>query len=381
MIFPIRSDRRLEHTPWVNYALVAANVLIFLLTNSTDVQAANAPAPLERFYLNPESPALYQFFTYQFLHASWMHLLGNMIFLYVFGNSVEDRLGKVGYLAFYLAGGVIAGLGHCLMQTAPVLGASGSIAAVTGAYLALFPLSDITIVYFFIFIGTFEISSMWLILFQIVENLVLQMSSREPVAYLAHLTGYAYGFAIGMGLLAVRLLPREPYDLLTMFDQYRRRRKFSSLTRSGYQPWQSVPAPAPVATAPPTAREARLLDLRTRIQTALDSHDTAAAAGLYARLLDIDPDQALNQQAQLDLANQFMADGNHSRAARAYELFLKAYGSYVEREQVQLILGLIYARYLHLKPRATELLTAALPRLRDPAQRDLASQTLAELQA
>jgi membrane associated rhomboid family serine protease len=376
MIFPIRSDRRLEHTPWVNYSLVAANVLIFIWSQSPEAHVA-----WERYNLDPRNPALYQFITYQFLHAGWMHLLGNMVFLYVFGNSVEDRLGKVGYLAFYLAGGVIAGLGYCMLETAPVLGASGSIAGVTGAYLALFPLSDITIIYFFILIGTFEISSIWLIIFQIGENLVMQLSSREPVAYLAHLVGYAYGFAVGMTLLGTRLLAREPYDLMTMFEQFRRRRQFSALTRQGYQPWQAKAAAAAATAAPPDAREARLLERRGQIHEALSIHDGAAAARLYADLLDIDPDQVLNQQSQLDLANQFMADGKHALAAKAYELFLRTYSTYEEREQVQLILGLIYARYLRVKPRAAELLTAALPRLRDPGQRDLATRTLAELQA
>jgi membrane associated rhomboid family serine protease len=379
MFFPIRSDRRLQHTPWVNYTLIAVNVFVFMLT----MRAGGAEtAQVARFILDPENPTLVQFFTYQFLHHDWMHILGNMVFLYVFGNSVEDRLGKVGYLSFYLAGGVIAALGYCLMETTPILGASGSIAAVTGAYLALFPLSDITIVYFFIFIGTFEISSVWLILFQVGENLVLDLTSRDNVAYLAHLAGYCFGFGVGMSLLWSRLLPREPYDLLSMLDLYRRRRQFASLTRSGYSPWQAAPPPSTAAAAaPPDPRQTRIMDLRSRIHDALTAHDPSAATRLYDQLLKIDPDQALNQQTQLDLANQFMAEGQHASAARAYELFLRTYGTYSEREQVQLILGLIYARYLHQKPRASELLTLALPRLSDPAQRTLAQQTLAELHA
>src|SRR5690606_30503901 len=103
--------------------------------------------PLAGYYLNPRAPELHQFLSYQFLHASWLHLLGNMLFLYVFGNSVEDRLGRAAYLLFYLAGGVMAGVGHAWLEAAPVLGASGAVAGVTGAFLALFPLSNITVVY------------------------------------------------------------------------------------------------------------------------------------------------------------------------------------------------------------------------------------------
>ena len=89
MFFPIRTDRKLVHTPWVNYGLIAANVLIFMSTRSH----ANDLAPLA-FPLDPPQAQLHQFITYQFLHADLWHLLGNMLFLYVFGNSVEDRLGN-----------------------------------------------------------------------------------------------------------------------------------------------------------------------------------------------------------------------------------------------------------------------------------------------
>ena len=94
---------------------------------------------MQMYYLHPDQPEILQFFTSVFLHGSWMHLIGNMIFLWVFGNAVNDRFGHVGYAAFYLAGGVLSGLGYVLLAgQAPVLGASGAISAVTGCYLVLF---------------------------------------------------------------------------------------------------------------------------------------------------------------------------------------------------------------------------------------------------
>ncbi|MEE9211062.1 MAG: rhomboid family intramembrane serine protease, partial [Phycisphaeraceae bacterium] len=205
MFFPIRTDRRLAHTPWVNYTLIAVNVLVFILQIA--LSSPGRPQWFGHGLLDPEAPSLHQFITYQFLHGSWEHLLGNMLFLYVFGNSVEDRLGKIGYLGFYLAGGVIAGFGHALLETTPVLGASGAICAVTGAYLALFPLSGVTIFYWFVFyVGTFEVSGIVLICFQIAQDLLFQLAGRGGVAYMAHLAGYAYGLLIGMGLLWCRLL-------------------------------------------------------------------------------------------------------------------------------------------------------------------------------
>src|SRR5688572_13975984 len=136
MFFPVRTDRRLRSTPWMNIALIAVNAVAFVATRQ---RLEQHDAEVVKYILDPAQPQLFQFVTYQFLHGSPLHLLGNMLFLYVFGNSVEDRLGKVGYLAFFLAGGVLAGVGHAAMETSPVLGASGAVAAVTGAYLALFP--------------------------------------------------------------------------------------------------------------------------------------------------------------------------------------------------------------------------------------------------
>ncbi len=384
MFFPVRTDRRLQHTPWVNYGLIAANTLIFIMT-----QAGIQGTAYDRFLLQPTEPDVwfglpYQFITYQFLHADWMHLLGNMLFLYVFGNSVEDRLGKVGYLSFYLAGGVLAGLGHAMLDANPVLGASGAVAAVTGAYLALFPMSNVTIIYWFIFIGAFEISSIYLILFQIAQNIFFQLRGGGGVAYAAHLAGYLYGFLVGMSLLWSRLLPREPYDMLSMIEQRRRRAKFTALTRGGFQPWEAGKSGASShagGEAPKlTAEQQRLAEMRSGVSAALADHNMPVAAGAYVKLLELDSKQVMNQQQQLDIANQLASDGQYDAAARAYELFLSTYGKYAQREQIELMLGLIYARYLSRGQRALELLRNALPRLHDDSQKQLAQRMLTEIE-
>ncbi len=379
MFFPIRSDRRLNTTPWVNYALIGINVVIFLWL------AADANMQLRvqnHFMLFAERPRLHQFITYQFLHAGWDHILGNMLFLYVFGNSVEDRLGKLGYAAFYLAGGVAAGLGHCMVSQSPVLGASGSVSAVTGAYLVLFPLSNVTIVYWFFFIGAFEVSSIVLILFQIGMNIIMHFGGGGNVAYMAHLAGYAYGIAIGAVLLLMRLLPREPYDLLALIEQRRRRSQFKRMTGAGYRPWDSSGRSEPEkADEPPKASESdrRLMDLRARISNALTERDITQAAELYNDLLELDANQVMSQQQQLDISNQLMSDGRYDDAARAYELFLGTFKSYPQREQVELILSMIYVKYLQRRQRAKELLTAALPRLQAEEHRELAESLMREI--
>jgi len=374
LVVPIRTDRRLNAIPWVNIALIVANFVLFLLTRDQLDDDT-----VRRWMLDPRSPRLLQFITYQFLHHDPIHLLSNMAFLYLFGNSVEDRLGKVGYLAFYLAGGVFAGLGHSLMESAPVLGASGSIAAVTGAYLALFPRSNVTLFYWFFIFGLFEISSLILILVQVIQNVVFQIIGPGKVAYVAHLAGYAYGFMVGMALLWVRFLPREPFDMMSMWEQYRRRAKFRAMTRDGFTPWAGdIGSTAAAATAPVDPRSRQIMDQRASISNAVAQRDLAGAADLYVQLLAIDGGQTLPRQQQYDVANQLMSDSRHDHAARAYELFLTAYRQDPQRDQVELILGLIYARYLGRKQRAREVLQAALPRLTDADQRQLAQQLLGE---
>ncbi len=393
MFFPIRTDRRQRARPWVNYTLIAMNVAIFIATTGQITQASMAmrmQAPIEllvrqfpvlHYYLWPENPQLWQFITYQFLHGDWMHLLGNMIFLYVFGNALEDRLGRAGYLAFYLAGGIFAGLGHAAVESAPVIGASGSIAAVTGAYLVLFPLVNVTIFYWFYFyIGTFEVSSLVLIGFQIAQNILMHMLGGVGVAYLAHLSGYGYGILIGMALLWVRLLPREPYDLLSLLAHRRRRAQFRSMTMRGYHPWEGyAPSRGPIDRAAPDPQQQQIMQMRASIYDALNNHDLDTAAGYYTQLLELDPRQVLSQQHQLDVANHLMAMQRYGPAARAYELFLNTYGNYPQREQIELILALVYARYLRQASRARELLSNALPRLHDPEQRALAQAVMAEV--
>ncbi len=408
LIFPISTDRRLKRTPWVNYGLIAANILVFLFTERSiqqidellyqyQLQIANGVAdrqdllairdahPVYQAYLQPGFPELRQFFSYQFLHADLWHLLGNMLFLYVFGNAVEDRLGKLGYLFFYLAGGVVAGLAHVMTSEAPVLGASGSVAAVTGAFLAFFPLTNITLGYWFIFIfDTFVVSAIVLILFRVAQDFIFNLSGIGNVAYMAHLAGYAYGFAAAMGVLLVRVLPREPYDMLTMLEHRRRKRAFQKQHKDGYHPWESAlpgkgeAPPKPGDAGEITPEQQQIMDRRAAISRMVADHDYRAAADAYAELLDEHPEQTLPQQSQLDVANQLMKDERHVLAARAYELLLSKYPTYGDVGQVKLILGLIYARYLDQPQRARELLDAAVPRL-NGNERALADSVLAEL--
>ncbi|MHB1156577.1 MAG: rhomboid family intramembrane serine protease [Phycisphaerales bacterium] len=385
MFFPIRTDRRLKRTPYMNITLIVVNVAVSLWVWGRYGNMPMMQTPVGQFMLLPWQPKLHQFFTYQFLHENWEHLAFNMLFLYVFGNSLEDRFGSIGYLAFYLAGGVVAGMGYSLTQTAPILGASGSISAVTGAYLALFPLTRVTMVFWFFFIYFFDIPAMVLLLFSFGQDLffqVLEWTGRPGanIAFQAHLAGNLFGFLIGMALLWARILPREPYDFLALADRWRRRRELRSATRQGHSPWLGSPGTgAPIRAGKIDERQHRQMQMRAAISAAMEQRDPGRALDTYERLLSDDAKQVLPRDLQLDMGNYAMSHDRHGTAATAYELFLATYRGDGQTDQVKLLLGLIYTRYLPQPDRAKQLLTEAHEHLNDASQRQLVDELLGRL--
>jgi len=377
-VFPVDTDRRLSRRPWVNYGLVITNVVIFLITMwdvygytqklgdfssaRFSIDAVQTYFPVTNYFFWPTAPRIEQYITYQFLHLGWLHLFGNMVFLFVFGNSVEDRLGKIGYLCLYLGGGVVAALLHGQLKSAPILGASGAVACVTAAYLVLFPL---TYVRLFAWVTEFEVSSLVMIIYYITQDIVFNLMGIYPTAYLAHVGGYVFGFVAVIGLLVSRILPREPYDLVQWLRQKHRRKVFKKLSRRRAV-WDSDLPDSGDPTNPDSGNsgDPKLPAQRHSIQAALDDKDPHRAAGLYRNLLKAHPKQVFGQTQQLDLANQLMIDSDYDTAAEAYELFLESHRDYSQKASVQLILGLLYARYLQNPERAKTLLKQAGPGLR-----------------
>ena len=387
---PIATSYRMRARPWVNYGLIAANVLILLAGwhNMTGMSRLRI-AP---YLLQPDFPQLYQFFTCMFLHGDWSHLLGNMLFLWVFGNSLNDRLGHVGYLLFYLAGGIVAGLGYLLITPdAPVLGASGAIAAVTGAYLVLLPRTHVTVLLWFILITTFEVSSLLFLGLQIVWDFIMLGQQLQwevsGVAYAAHSSGYVFGLAVAAGLLAVRLLPRDEYDLLQFTRHHYRRLKYRRSVQGGRDPFtpnrvtrstesKHIDARVVGVVTRDDTASGREIQLRRDIAATTRRGDHQAAADLYLQIIQVNPDVVLPRQQQLDIANHLMGDERYTEAAEAYERFRRHFRSYDHMPDVQLMLGMIYGRYLHRYQEAADLLTAAVDRLADPNKKKLARDEL-----
>src|SRR4051812_19013588 len=124
-MLPIRTDSPVHSRPWINWLLIVFNIGV-LIWQGRD------PSLMANYQLNGHIRSLAEFLTYAFLHIGWLHLIFNMLVLFALGNNVNDRLGHVGYLAFYLAGGVFAGLGFLMGGGERVVGASGAVGAVMG---------------------------------------------------------------------------------------------------------------------------------------------------------------------------------------------------------------------------------------------------------
>ncbi|MDY0132583.1 MAG: rhomboid family intramembrane serine protease [Desulforegulaceae bacterium] len=211
-MIPIRDSHPSETTPVVNYSLIGLNVFIFFIEISH-------PGGMDRFiyqyglvparYTNPAISQYFNFFeqifsflSFMFLHGGWLHLIGNMWSLFIFGDNVEDKLGPFKYLLFYLLCGFISGFTHFMFNindNIPVVGASGAIAGIMGAYFILFPgariltVIPIIIIPWFIEIPAFIFLGLWFII-----QVINAAGTSSGIAWWAHISGFAAGaFLVG----------------------------------------------------------------------------------------------------------------------------------------------------------------------------------------
>jgi membrane associated rhomboid family serine protease len=224
-MLPLSDGMRTRRPPVVNILLICANVAVWLLyelphLGSSVAHASFYPCTVTGACHGPE-PWGVSWFTAMFLHASWGHLLGNMLFLAVFGKNVEDAFGHVRYLALYVAGGFVAAMTQTAMTLlagsaadarVPTLGASGAIAAVLGAYIVLYPNSRVLglVVVFPVRVSAWFYLGAWFLyqLFEANAGLLSPRSDNGGVAFFAHVGGFVFGFVTARVLN--RRLPRPP---------------------------------------------------------------------------------------------------------------------------------------------------------------------------
>ena len=250
-MIPVHDENPLRRTPWVTYALVAANVVVFLLTpgaipgtspqpvvvcrqeafdfhygavpremisdrplrlvpSGREVRTAQGPACVLSRPRYGKIPVL-SVLTAMFVHAGWLHLLGNMLFLVIFGNNIEDRFRRLPYLLFYLASGYVAAYGFAAIYSGsavPLVGASGAISGVLGAYLVTYPRARVWSLIPFLFFIPLRIPA-WLVLglWFVLQWLYAIGGQMTPgggaVAYVAHVFGFVTGMLVGLLVRAV----------------------------------------------------------------------------------------------------------------------------------------------------------------------------------
>ncbi len=211
-MIPLRSTERVYATAVVTACLIGLNTIIFLY------QATMPPYVLNQFVMQwgivPDRLRMITLLTSMFLHGGWMHLGGNMLFLWVFGRNVEDLIGSGRFLLFYLVCGLAAAVVQVIMNPysrVPTIGASGAIAGVMGAYLIKFPRARIITLFFFFFITTMEIPAAFLLLWWFGMQFISGIGSLGEsdytgggVAVFAHIGGFI------AGMLLIRLFPTRP---------------------------------------------------------------------------------------------------------------------------------------------------------------------------
>jgi membrane associated rhomboid family serine protease len=259
VVIPVHDRNPTRRTPWVTYLLIALNIIFFVLSPAVQTTGVGgtsvaelcqqeafydrwAAIPRELTHNDPldqvptgevgrdragqlgcvvappeydKVPFLSVLYS-MFLHGGWLHLLGNMLFLYVFGNNVEDRLGHLGFAAFYLLTGYLAAYGFSLADpdsTSTLIGASGAVAGVLGAYLILYPRARVwSLVPFLFFIPlplpAWVVLGLWFVI-QYVYSAGIAVSDAGSVAYLAHVVGFVVGVLVALPLRRRRAPPQH----------------------------------------------------------------------------------------------------------------------------------------------------------------------------
>ena len=204
-MFPLGDDNTSRRTvPVVTYILIVLNVLFFFVELSGGEAFIRQWAFIPRRFSSDPTHDVLTVFTAMFMHGGWMHLFGNMLFLWIFGDNVEDRIGHVKFLIFYLLAGLAATFAQYYVSSnsaIPNVGASGAIAGVLGAYLLMFPQSRVNVLLGrqIVAMPAFAVLGLW-ILFQIISGFTMsdQRGDVGGIAYMAHIGGFVAGLAMAL---------------------------------------------------------------------------------------------------------------------------------------------------------------------------------------
>jgi len=387
---PVGDENPTSRPAVVNYTLIAANGLVFLWLNVIRGEGffEISEADLRRFALLPGEPTPQRFFASMFMHATPWHLLGNMWFLHIFGDNVEDKVGRAPYLLLYLLWGVLASLaflafgrplgeiaGVAAQETArrwaalPMVGASGAIAGVMGAYLVFFPRARIRMIWWMILlIVPLSLPAIVVIGMYFVQDLVLAAwNLGRPLsggtAYAAHTGGMVAGIVVA--LVAKPFLPRGKDPAWERDTGFARgdASKEEGAPGGGWGGRQAAPR----------------ADLRDAIVGAVLDGRMDLALDLHGRRSGGEARESLPPRVALEIGHELMRRGRVDEAAEEYRRFLGDHGEAGDAPEAHFRLGLIHARATGDLAAAREHLRRAAAAHRDPATRATARRELDRL--
>ncbi len=333
-VIPIATDQAARRTPVATICLIVANVLAYLaMLQAIRGNEEALEAFVLRWGLCREAFHWWQPVTYQFVHdaGSLWHLLGNMVFLWVFGSAVESRMRSWGFLALYLTGGMVAGLCQMAMSGVPLVGASGSVSAVTGAFIVLFPRARVAVLLFF---SVVPVPALLMVAIYFLLDLFGAFGGGgRGIGYVAHVSGTLYGLAVAMALIGLGAIKRTDMDMLYLLRQWKRRREMRAAldgSRAAVGPWASagkdgaqrveqsvVGAAAAADELSPAARTRMAERMRQAARDAFAAGDFVRAVSGFEQALVLAPEAKDADETRLMLAVIHVRKAPDAARARA----------------------------------------------------------------
>jgi membrane associated rhomboid family serine protease len=370
--------------PYALWAIVALNLVIHAVVlvgiRRDDARVLDL---FDTLSLSARGFLWWQPISYQFLHdpSGITHVASNMIFLLAFGRVVEGRLGHLGFATLYLVGGALAGLLQIALTKGTVIGASGSVSVVAGAFLALHPRGS---VHGFWLLPPMRVrtSAAWLLGLYAAIDLVNTFTdafgaTRTGIGTVAHLGGLVFGLGVCVALLGLGVLPRNDFDLFFLMRQWKRRRDMRAATAVAGTGIADGLVAARVRADAADQMTPKERTLRTTLAAAHRERDYVLCAQLYRELLQIAPTAAVPAEIQLDIANELARAGDAHAARAAYARFVERFRDHRSAADARLMLAVIELRRLGDKAAARATLDGLNPNLLSNEQSTLA-RTLRE---
>ena len=387
MLFPIGDDNPRRSVPVVTIALIAANVAVFLANNVGASESATTELFL-RWGYDAAHPVSVQAVTSMFLHGGWMHLIGNMWMLWIVGDNVEDKFGRLLYPLLYLIGGLVAVWTYSGIASVsgpvpgamemfgrdhpPLVGASGAVYAVMGMYLVLFPEVRVRLLFvLFVFVQQVRVPAKWFIGFSIAFDAIVTAMSRGPasggVATAAHVGGGVFGIVVA------RILKKsvgggaagDVWDVHTGFASH-----------GGGDARASAPADW---HAPPPGIEDRAGEIEETLVGLVRAQRTRDAIDVYPAYVALRRERPLPGDVQLEIAHEFYRQGLARDGIAAYRRYLETHRSGEHAAEAAFRIGVLYARVLGDREAAVPWLRKAAFGHADPKTAEFAQAELRRL--